>query len=203
MSTPGTIAETITFSDAIEKFMYMSQYRQKVCSTEYQYKIGSGKLITYCQGAAIQGAGPHLEVKPECALGEWMEDCPDGMQLFRPDAFILDHKRRLLVVWEFTRGMAEQDEEFRRREEDKSNAYHGVRLFLRSRMKGYQVVQQTFVMGILTSTRQREFERQLTELGLGKDTLEGIGRAAAVAAIRANGYVLSKRMERLQGIGEG
>ena len=39
------IAETSGFSTAIGKFLYS----QKVCSTEYQYKIlGSGKLRTYC-----------------------------------------------------------------------------------------------------------------------------------------------------------
>ncbi len=101
------------------------------------------------------------------------------------------------------RGMAEQEEEFRAREEAKRNAYHCVRLFLCNRMLSHQVVQQTVVMGILGSIRQGEFERQLRELGLEEPARAATQKEAAVAAVRANGYVLRKRLEKLQRAGVG
>ena len=125
------------------------------------------------------------------------------MGLFKPDAFILDKGAKRLMVWEFTRGMAEQDRDFEVREGAKLNAYHGVRLFLCRRMPRYQVVQQTVVMGILGSTRQWEFERQLDELGLGEQVRSDTEREAALAFVRANGYVLSKRLEKLHRVGCG
>jgi hypothetical protein len=65
------------------------------------------------------------------------------------------------------------------------------------------VTQQTVVMGILGSTRQKEFERQLEELGLDEKARTETERGAAIAAVRANGYVLNKRIEKLQRTGCG
>ncbi len=151
----------------------------------------------------IKKGSKGLVVMAETDLGEWMPDCPRDLQRFKPDAFIVDESRKRLVVWEFTRGMAEQESEFRAREGVKWNAYHGVRLFLRNKLPSYQVVQQTVVMGILGSTRQGEFERQLRELGLEETAVAATEKEAAVAAVRANGYVLRKRLERLQRAGVG
>jgi hypothetical protein len=58
-------------------------------------------------------------------------------------------------------------------------------------------------MGILGSTRQWEFERQLEELGLEEKARVATEREAAIAAVRANGYVLGKRREKLQRVGCG
>ena len=144
-----------------------------------------------------------LTIMAETELGEWYQDCPDDIKRFRPDAFIVDQDHKRVVVWEFTRGMAEKDDEFQAREVAKRNAYHGVCLFLCNRMPAYQVVQQTVVMGILGSTRQWEFERQLEELGLEEKARRATEREAAIAAVRANGYVLGKRLEKLQRVGCG
>jgi hypothetical protein len=151
----------------------------------------------------IKEGSKGLTVKEETDLGEWFADCPWDLRRFRPDAFIVDDKNKRVVVWEFTRGMAEQDADFRAREGLKLNAYHGVRLFLRGKLQTYQVVQQTVVMGILGSTRQKEFERQLEELGLDDKARMETEKRAAIAAIRANGYVLSRRLEKLQRLGLG
>jgi hypothetical protein len=151
----------------------------------------------------IRKGSKGLLVKAETELGEWFPDCPRELRRFRPDAFIVDDKRKRVVVWEFTRGMAERESDFQEREGRKLNAYHGVRLFLCSKMKAYQVLQQTVVMGILGSTRQKEFEWQLEELGLDEKARTETERGAAIAAIRANGYVLNKRIEKLQKLGCG
>ena len=151
----------------------------------------------------IRKGAKGLTIMAETELGEWFQDCPEDLLRFRPDAFIVDHDRKRVVVWEFTRGMAEKDTEFQARERAKRNAYHGVRLFLCNRMPSYQVVQQTVIMGILGSTRQWEFERQLEELGLEEKARAATEREAAVAAVRANGYVLGKRLEKLQRVGCG
>jgi ribonuclease HI len=151
----------------------------------------------------IKEGAKGLVVKAETELGEWFPDCPWDLRRFRPDAFIVDDKNRRVVVWEFTRGMAERDADFRAREGLKINAYHGVRLFLRGRLPAYQVVQQTVVMGILGSMRQKEFERQLEELGLGDRARTETAKRAAIALVRANGYVLGKRLEKLQRLGYG
>ena len=98
--------------------------------------------------------------------------------------------------------MAETEEAFLRREAGKRQAYHGVCLFLQNKMTDYTVRQQTVVMGILTSVRQEEFNKQLEVLGLGEKAREQVGRMAAVAAVRANGYVLSQRLDKLT-MGEG
>ena len=151
----------------------------------------------------IRKGSKGLVIQAETTLGDWFPDCPADLQLFKPDAFIVDDKHKRVVVWEFTRGMAEREGDFRVREGAKLNAYHGVRLFLRNRMPRHQVVQQTVVMGILGYTRQWEFERQLEELGLEDKARESTEREAALAAVRANGYVLSKRLEKLQREGCG
>ncbi len=151
----------------------------------------------------IKACSKGLVVKAETELGEWFPDCPWDLLRFRPDAFIVDDKNKRVVVWEFTRGMAERDTDFQMREGLKLNAYHWVLLFLRGRMQTYQVVQQTVVMGILGSTRQKEFELQLEELGLDDKSRMETERRAAIAAVRANGYVLSKRLEKLQRLGCG
>jgi hypothetical protein len=144
-----------------------------------------------------------LVVKAETELGEWFPDCPREMRRFRPDAFIVDEKHKRVVVWEFTRGMADREADFQAREGHKLNAYHGVRLFLCNRMPAYQVLQQTVVMGILGSTRQRKFELQLEELGLDEKARTTTEREAAIAVVRVNGYVLGKRLEKLQRVGCG
>ena len=50
---------------------------------------------------------------------------------------------------------------------------------------------------------QREFERQLEELGLDDKARTETEKRAAIAAVRANGNVLSKRLEKLQRLGYG
>ena len=145
----------------------------------------------------IKKAADHLDIKTECTLGDWHPECPADMGAFRPDAFIVDETKMQVVVWEFTRGMADTDEAFQQREARKRHAYHGVCLYLRNKLQDYEVSQQTVVMGILTSTKQKEFDRQLEALGLGEKEREQVGRTTAIAAVRANGYVLSQRLDKL------
>jgi hypothetical protein len=61
----------------------------------------------------------------------------------------------------------------------------------------YNIQFHPVVMGILTSTRQRELEQQLEWLGTWDN--KGVKRVAAVAAVRANVYVLRQRREKLTG----
>ncbi len=51
--------------------------------------------------------------------------------------------------------------------------------------------------------RQRDFEKQLERLGLGEEERLKVGRAATEALIRANGYVLGKRLELKARLGLG
>ncbi len=60
---------------------------------------------------------------------------------------------------------------------------------------------QPVVMGVRTLIRQGGFEEQLGWLGIqDKATVE---REAAVVAVKAKGYVLRQRKEKLAGMGVG
>ena len=66
-----------------------------------------------------QGNGD-LEIEAEKTMGEWLGEEGEGrtgIGNFKPDAIIKDQRERRVTVWEFTRGMAEQNEEFERRAE--------------------------------------------------------------------------------------
>ncbi len=60
---------------------------------------------------------------------------------------------------------------------------------------------QSVVMGILTLNRQGEFKKQLGWLSFKDKT--GVQRAAAMVAVRAHGYILRQRREKLPERGLG
>jgi ribonuclease HI len=157
---------------------------------------------------AIHEKCPHLEIEKETTLGDWLGPgaAPGGIAGFKPDAFIRDSKQKRIVVWEFTRGMSEDEEGIRRREEAKRQAYHGVVVHLKHAFPDHQVEFQPVVVGILTSIRQQVLEEQLEWLGMKQGDKEGVGRAAAIAGVRANGYVLRQwreKKEHTHGGGQG
>jgi len=154
---------------------------------------------------AIQERCPHLEIARETTMGEWTgQNRPHlGMSRFKPDAFIRDRAAKRIGVWEFTRGMAEGEEGLIRREEEKRQAYHGVLVHLKHEYPDYQVEFLPVVMGILTSIRKPAVEGQLGWLGMKEGDEAGVGRAAAVASIKANGYVIRRWREMKGQLGRG
>ena len=156
--------------------------------------------------AAMGLANKDLEIVPETTLGAWRGEggrVPPEVSAFKPDAFITHKAKKLIIVWEFTRGMAEGDEEFDRRMEMKHQAYHGVLLHLRHELPDHEVLFQAVVMGVLTSVRQGDLNKQLEIMGITDKGKTEVGRAAAMAAVRANGYVLRQRKEKLAELGFG
>jgi hypothetical protein len=155
---------------------------------------------------AVGAANRDLEIVPETSLGDWRGEegnVPLEMRAFKPDAFIMYKAKKTIIVWEFTRGMAEDDGEFDRRTEMKLQAYHGVLVYLRHEFPDYKVLFQAMVMGVLTSVRQGDLEGQLGVMGISDKGKAEVGRAAAMAAVRANGYVLGQRREKLAELGFG
>ncbi len=120
-----------------------------------------------------------------------------------PNTIITYKARRLMVVWEYTRGMAEDDREFESRMEMKLQAYHWVLVYLRHKFPDYKVHFQAVVMGILTLVRQGGFDKQMELLGIDNKGRGEVGKAVAVAAVKANGDVLRQRREKLGEIGFG
>lgn len=56
---------------------------------------------------SIKGACPEIEVHPEETLGTFCDTCPADLVSFKQDAFIVIPERKTIIVWEFTRGMAD------------------------------------------------------------------------------------------------
>ncbi len=72
-------------------------------------------------------------------LGGWYLECPTDMVTFKLETFLMDEGNQQVVVWEFTRGMADIDKAFQCRESLKRHTYHWVCLLLQNRLQGYVV----------------------------------------------------------------
>ncbi len=107
------------------------------------------------------------------------------------------------MVWEFTRGMTEEDVGMDSRAEAKLQAYHGVLTYLRHKFADYEVEFQVVVMGVRTLMRQGELDGQLERLGLKEAGRVEVARTAAGVLVRANGYILRQRLEKLGQLGVG
>eukprot|EP00961_Rhodomonas_salina_P149731 2015995-Rhodomonas_salina.1 len=134
---------------------------------------------------------PDLQISRETELGSFSPNCPPDLALFKPDAFIVNHKTKLLVIFEFTRGMADWNESFETRMAKKRQAYHGVRQHLLRQFPDYEVCVSTFVLGVLGSILEQEWISQLANLGLDDKTCEKVTQAAIEHCIKGCGQVLA------------
>eukprot|EP00961_Rhodomonas_salina_P208778 2817368-Rhodomonas_salina.1 len=69
-------------------------------------------VISILPVSGIQEHLQDLQISCETELGSFSPTCPPDLALFKPDAFIINHKTKLLVIFEFTRGMADWNESF-------------------------------------------------------------------------------------------
>jgi hypothetical protein len=180
---------------------------QVVCCKLTDARRTAHNIVTEAVLSAIKEGNQELEVEAEKTVREWMgadgDRVPEDIAGFKPDAIILFKGEKRVVVWEFMRGMVDDEADFEQREELKRQAYHGVLVFLRHAFADHEVEFQSVVMGVRTSLRHRDFEGQLERLGLGEGKLQEVGRVAVEALIRANGYVLGKRLEMKARLGLG
>mmetsp|Transcript_69333 Transcript_69333/g.144581 ORF Transcript_69333/g.144581 Transcript_69333/m.144581 type:complete len:1175 (+) Transcript_69333:2-3526(+) len=150
----------------------------------------------------IQRVSPDLEIQREQTLGEWLDECPADLASFKPDAFIYSKPLNLIIIWEFTRGMADHDQDFNMRESIKRQAYHGVELAIRRAFPTCQVQTHAYVMGVLTSIREEEWFSCLGKLKIEGKAAEEVVQAAFNTCVRANGAVLEARAVKLAAFGQ-
>lgn len=149
---------------------------------------------------AIKGENDDLKILPETNLGEFSDTCPRDQSLwsFTPDAFIVDSGKKLITIFEFTRGMADWNESFEAREAKKRQAYHGVRCHVMSQFPDFEVRVVVMVMGVLCSVRQSEWRDQLEFLGIEGKGADQVMTQAMQACIEASASVLAVRAEKIQ-----
>ena len=112
---------------------------------------------------------------------------------FRPNGLIIHEYKQQAIVLELTLGMEREEQQWRDKEDNKIAAYHSTRLFLQERYPGWQVVQLTFVVGVLGSVVESRWRDTLLGVGVEENSIEKVLREAVRASVRALDLTLSAR----------
>jgi ribonuclease HI len=137
----------------------------------------------------------------DTAMGKMYSGCSDNIRLQKPDGLIIDRRNKRVLVVEFTRGIRDEPEEWRDKFAEKQTKYHLIRLFLQRRHRGYTVVQGTFVMGVLGTVDEGEWEEQLEAMAVEEEEHERIMRKCVRAGVLALFHVTSARRAATEELG--
>jgi hypothetical protein len=137
----------------------------------------------------------------DTAMGKMFPGCPRSIRLQKPDGLIIDRTKKLVVVIEFTRGIRDEPEEWRDKFAEKQSKYHLIRLHLQRKHPGYTVVQGTFIMGVLGTVDEGEWEEQLEAVGMEESEHEGIMRKCVRQGVMALHHVTTARRAATEELG--
>ena len=100
--------------------------------------------------------------------------------------------KRIYVI-EFTRGIRDEPEDWRDKKAEKHNKYHGIRIVLQKRYPGFTIVQGTFIMGVLGTVDEEDWEEQLGALGVKDGEWDAIMRRCVRGGVAALNVVTTAR----------
>ena len=106
-----------------------------------------------------------------------------------------------MLVIEFTRGMRDEPEEWRDKFAEKQSKYHLIRLHLQRKHRGYEIVQGTFIMGVLGTVDEGEWEEQLEAMAVDDAEHERIMRKCVRAGVLALHHVTTARRAATEELG--
>eukprot|EP00961_Rhodomonas_salina_P295831 3935818-Rhodomonas_salina.3 len=184
---PGTKTTCCLCQKSTETFSHVQTGCRELCDS---YRCAHNLVVASIL-SGIQEHLPDLQISCKTELGSLSLTCPPDLELFKPYAFIINHKSKLLVIFEFTRGMADWNKSFETRMAKKRQAYHGVQQHLLSQFPDYDVCVSTFVLGVLGSILEQEWISQLANLELDNKACEKITQAAIKHGVKGCGQIPS------------
>ena len=119
--------------------------------------------------------------------------CLSQVAALKPDGIVIHRENKVIYVVEFTRGIRDEPTEWQDKKADKCNKYHGIRLVLQKRYPGFKIVQGTFVMGVLGTIDEEEWEEQMESVGVKEGDYDAIMRRCVRGGVMALNTVTSAR----------
>jgi ribonuclease HI len=129
----------------------------------------------------------------DTAMARLFPGCPERVALLKPDGIIINRDKKRIYVIEFTRGIRDEPEDWQDKKAEKHNKYHGIRILLQQRYPGFRISQGTFIMGVLGTVDEEDWEEQLESMGVKDTEYDAIMRRCVRGGVLALNAVTTAR----------
>ena len=109
-------------------------------------------------------------------------------------------EKGMVVLLEFARGASERRGVLDAKAQQKKNQYSNTLFWLRQLCQGYTVELQSYIMGVLTSYKQKDWERQLKALGLKEAQIVEVQYECILECVMAGYRLNNTRRSRIEGL---
>jgi hypothetical protein len=149
-----------------------------------------GARCTIHQGKAMDYMWPWCKGE---TIGTFV---PDGAMIVEPAGI----EKGMVILLEFARGASERRGVLDAKAQQKKNQYGNAILRLRQCYQRDTVELQTYIMGVLTSYNQKDWEKQLKALGLKEAQMREVQYECVLECVMAGHRLNNTRRSRIEGL---